>query len=87
VDGDVSERGECVGYVGRFKGILATRTLGRELGIVRMLLLKANFKRHAVGQMPVIIFIHMSVGITVQQCYCRRLGPFRPWRTSAAFFL
>jgi hypothetical protein len=41
--------------VGRFKGILAIRTLERELGMLQTLLSKANFERHAVGQMPVII--------------------------------
>lgn len=80
-------RMEWVGYVGRFKGILAIRTLERELGVLRMLLFKADFERHAVGQMPVIIFVHMSIGTRVRQCYCRRLGPFRPCRTSGSFFL
>jgi len=62
--------------VGRFKGILAIRTLERDLGVLRTLLFKANFERHAVGQMSVIIFVHMSIGIRVQQCCCRRLGPY-----------
>jgi len=40
---------------------LAIRTLERELGVLPALLFKANFGRHAVGQMPVIIFVHMRM--------------------------
>ena len=38
VDADIFERRECVGFVGRFKGILAIRTLERELGVLPVLL-------------------------------------------------
>jgi hypothetical protein len=34
VGADVFERRECIGYVGRFKGILAIRTSERELGVL-----------------------------------------------------
>lgn len=60
------ERREWVGYVGRLKRILAISTLEREFGVLRTLLFKANFERHAVGQMQVMIFVHMSVGTRVQ---------------------